>query len=250
VSADGPAGFAVRGVWCGADSAGRTGAEVEAFAERLRNAGINLVVMCVKGGNGEVFWPSDRLPQTVAPGYAEFDLPAALLAACRARGMQFHAWFIDFMDGKDGAALTAHPEWAMRDPEGNTTASEVLRGKPYHSVWMCPARRPGYADQWLFPMMAEFAGRYDVDAIHHDYIRYPGDLAPDLYCFCDACLEDIPRYAGYVSERYPDEPFYHESYDRPYLESHWEQSPRVLPGNWSTLPRAMKARFLLEGSFF
>ncbi len=243
-------GFVVRGVWCDPDDAGRVPESVEAFVERLHQAGINLVVMCVKDAKGEIFWPSDRFPHTVAEGYAEFDLPAALLAACRARGMQFHAWFIDFMEGKDGPAFTEHPEWAMRNPEGETTASEVLRGKPYHSVWMCPARRPGYADQWLIPMMAEFAERYAVDAIHHDYIRYPGDLAPDRYCFCDACLEDIPRYAGFASDIYPDEPFYHETYNRPYLESHWEQSPRVLPGNWAKLPRQMKSRFLLEGSFF
>jgi len=246
----GGGGFEVRGVWADPDSAGTTVEEVEAFAERLHGSGINLVAMCVKLASGRVCWPSERFPQAVAEGYADFDMPAALLAACRARGIQFHAWFIDFMEGKDGAAFTEHPEWAMRNPEGDTTASEVLRGKPYHSVWMCPARRPGYADGWLIPMMAEFSRRYDVDAIHHDYVRYPGDLAPDRYCFCDYCLEEIPRYAGYVSERCPDEPFYHDSYNRPYLESHWEQSPRVLPGNWERLPRQMKSRFLLEGSFF
>jgi hypothetical protein len=60
----------------------------------------------------------------------------------------------------------------------------------------------------------------------------------------------LPRWAGFVNEAYPDEPFYHELYDRPYLEAHWEQSPRVLPANWDRLPRHEKSRFLWEGSFF
>jgi hypothetical protein len=38
----------------------------------------------------------------------------------------------------------------------------------------------------------------------HDYVRYPGDLAPDTYCFCDYCLAQIPEYAGYYSAAHPD----------------------------------------------
>ncbi|HEY3414970.1 MAG TPA: family 10 glycosylhydrolase [Armatimonadota bacterium] len=239
----------VRGVWCGPEDAGRTPSDVAAFLEQLHHAHINLVVMCVKGA-GTIHWPSRLYPDAVADGYADFDMPAVLLAECRKRGMQVHAWFIDFMEGPDSQVVAEHPEWLMRNAEGATTRSETLRGSPYHWEWMCPARRPGYTDQYLIPLMAEFAERYTFDAIHHDYIRYPGDLAPDQYCFCDDCLAEIPRYAGYLTEAFPNEPFHHESYDRPYIESHWEQSPRVLPANWVRLSRAMKSRFLLEGSFF
>ena len=116
-------------------------------------------------------------------------------------------------------------------------------------AWMCPARRPGYTDQWLIPLIKEFAARYDVDAIHHDYVRYPGDLAPDTYCFCDYCLEAIPKYASYYSTAHPDDPLL-APMDRPHLEAHWEKSPKVLPPNWKDYSREMKSRFLLEGSFF
>jgi hypothetical protein len=115
---------------------------------------------------------------------------------------------------------------------------------------MCPARRPGYTDQWLIPLLEEFARKYDFDAVHHDYVRYPGDAAPDRYCFCDYCLEHLPKWAGYHSEIHKEDPFFHEFYDRGYIEAHWEQSPRVLPANWDSLPRAFKAQFLLEGGFF
>jgi hypothetical protein len=245
-----PSRLKIRGVWSSPEAAGRTRDEVWDFAARLAGSNINLLVMMVKGARGELFWPSSALPHSVADGYVDFDFPRHLLEACNEHGIALHAWFIDFMEGKEGAAFREHPEWAARDPRGETTAGEGLRGKPYHSVWMCPARRPGYADGWLIPAMREFAERYDCEAIHHDYIRYPGDLAPDRYCFCDDCLEQIPRFAGYRSDQYPDEPFYHDTYNRPYLEAHWERSPRVLPGNWDILPREMKSRFLLEGSYF
>lgn len=216
----------------------------------MASAGFNLILPHMKGGDGRVYWPSLKFPQAVAPGYEDFDFPRHFLDACRSHGVQMHAWFMDFFDGETGPAFREHPEWAMRDAEGRTTAEEILRGRRFGHVWHCPARLPGYADQWLAPMMAEFAAMYEVDGIHHDYIRYPGDMAPDQYCFCDWCLEDIPRKMGYLTETYPDESFFHELYDRAYLEAHWEQSPRVLPANWDRLSRAFKSRFLLDSGFF
>ncbi|HVT10840.1 MAG TPA: putative glycoside hydrolase [Fimbriimonadaceae bacterium] len=240
--------FTKRGIWCGSSEAGKTQESVAEYVERMHQAGFNLLLVHLKGGDGRVWWPSKRFKDLIQPGYEEFDLPAALLAECRKRGMELHAWFIDYMDGQ--RTYQEHPEWAVRNAAGLPTNSEVLRGKPFDAVWMCPAQRPGYTDQRLVPLYEEFAEMYDFDAIHHDYIRYPGDLAPDQYCFCDYCLENLPKWAGYVTEAFPEEPFYHELYDREYLEAHWEQSPRVLPANWDRLPRATKSRFLLEGSFF
>lgn len=239
-----------RAVWCQPPSPDGGPEGARAYVQEMHEAGFNVIAMCVKDGGGRIYWPSAAFPQAVAPGYAEWDVLEVVTEACRARGMELHAWFIEFYEGASGPAFFDHPEWAALNAEGQPTTSETLRGAPYRAVWMCPARRPGYTDQWLLPMMEEFAARYPAHAIHHDYIRYPGDLAPDRYCFCDHCLQEMPRFAGYFSEKFPREPFFHESYDRPYVESHWEQSPRVLPDNWTRLPRQMKSRFLLEGSFF
>lgn len=243
-------GRMARGLWCGAGDCGRTPAEVDEFVARAAGAGFDLLLVELKGGHGLLRYPSRAFPQAVEPGYAEFDLPAHLLESCRRRGVELHAWMIDFFEGEDGPAYRQHPEWAARDPHGRPTNEERLRGERFTGLWMCPARRPGYTDQWLVPLLAEFAGRYGFDAVHHDYVRYPGDLAPDQYCFCDGCLEELPRWAGYASEARPDEAFDHAHYDREYLEAHWEQSPRVLPAYWERLRRHEKARFLLEGGFF
>jgi len=240
--------LAVRAVWAHPPDLNPSRKGVIAFAEKLDRSGINAVFMHLKGGDGRLYWPSPGFPEAVAPECRDFDFAAELLDACRERSIQAHAWLIDFFDG--GPAFERHPEWAQRDNEGNTTAGLILRGKPWGVVWQCPARRPGYTDQWLVPIYREFAEQYAYDSVHHDYVRYPGDAAPDRFCFCDACLEEMPRFSGLINDVYADESFFHERYDRPDIESHWEPSPRMLPLNWDRLDRRSKARFLLEGSTF
>lgn len=242
--------FALKGraVWASPRDAGTTEAAVVAFAEQLEKAHVNTVVMEVKTSGG-IFWPSERFPLAVAADYRGFDFPAVLVRECHRRGIAVHAWFFDFAEGAASPVVQQHPEWLALDPAGRPTSAEVLRGQPYRLAWMCPARRPGYTDQWLVPLIQEFAERYEVDAIHHDYVRYPGDLAPDTYCFCDYCLAEIPKYASYYSTARPDDPLL-APMDRPHLEAHWEKSPKVLPPNWQDYGREMKSRLLLEGSFF
>ncbi|MBC8063201.1 MAG: hypothetical protein H7Y17_00100 [Chlorobia bacterium] len=243
-------GLAVRGVWSGTGECGTSRDSVATFVARLADVGVNAIFMGIKEGDGRLCWPSERFPQAVKEPFSSFDLPAVLLNECSKRDIALHAWLIDYYEGEQGAAYREHPEWAALDAKGKPTCEEKLRGQRYSSAWMCAARRPGYTDQWLVPIYAELASRYEFASIHHDYIRYPGDLAPDQYCFCDYCLEEIVRFAGLISEAHPDEPFLHELYDREYLESHWEQSPRALPTAWSRWPRDWKAKHLLEGSFF
>jgi uncharacterized lipoprotein YddW (UPF0748 family) len=237
-----------RAVWSNPREAGTTEASVVAFVEQLAKAHVNTLVMELKTSAG-IFWPSERFAPAVVEGYREFDLPAVLIRECHERGIAFHVWFFDFAEGAGSFVAQQHPEWLALSPAGKPTSAEVLRGQPYRMAWMCPARRPGYTDQWLIPLIKEFAERYDVDAVHHDYVRYPGDLAPDTYCFCDYCLQEIPRYASYYSTSHPDELLLNRM-DRPHLEAHWETSPKVLPPNWSGYSREMKSRLLLEGSFF
>lgn len=238
-----------RAVWGHPGVAGHSRESIAEFADKLKGAHINTLIMMVKGVGGEIYYPSEKFADCVRSEYKEFDFPAILIDECHKREIEVHAWFCDFPDGANSAVNKAHPDWSMRNANGEPTDSEILRGRKYGMRWMCPARRPGYTDQWLVPMINEFAQKYDIDAIHHDYVRYPGDLAPDQYCFCDYCLEEMPKWAGYYKKAYPDEAF-HPNYDRPYLEAHWEPGPRVLPENWSEMPRSAKSRFILEGSFF
>ncbi|MEW5902259.1 MAG: putative glycoside hydrolase, partial [Acidobacteriota bacterium] len=140
-----------------------------------------------------------------------------------------------------------HPEWAMRSPEGGVTADEKLTEREvYGLVWMCPARRPGYTDQWLLPMIEEVAREYPVDGIHHDYVRYPGDAAPDTYCFCDYCLEHFWSDNLFF---YPSRPETQVPLKNVRLraESNWDLDFTVKPANWTQLTREEKAQVILEG---
>lgn len=238
----------VRALWAHPPDAGRTAESVRVFVAQAKRANIDVIVMLVKGMNGEIYWKSKRFPQVIAKGYESFDLLEHLTREAHAVGIQVDAWLVDFAEGERGAAFREHPEWAQLNPDGTTTSSETLgvakRRYPY--VWMCPARRPGYSDQWLLPMIEETARNYAVDSIHHDYVRYPGDVSPEGYCFCDYCLKEIPRHAllSYETrntERYRVQPI------QARIEANWWSDPTMIPADWQQRDRREMADYLLNG---
>ena len=64
--------------------------------------------------------------------------------------------------------IHAHPEWLLRDDEGRTRTQGDDR-----SVFLDPSDPS--VREWNARVAADLAARYDVDAIHLDYIRYPGN---------------------------------------------------------------------------
>jgi uncharacterized lipoprotein YddW (UPF0748 family) len=236
-----------RGVWAHPGDFGKTEKEVEAFFQVLKKANVQIVVPMLKGIDGRVFWHSRRFPEAVHPDYREFDLLRAITNVAPKYGIKVHAWLCDFTEGKESPAFKLHPEWAMLSPEGGLTADEKLTpDRTYGPVWMCPARRPGYTDEWLLPMIAEVVRDYPVDGIHHDYVRYPGDAAPDTYCFCDYCLEHFWSDNLFF---YPSQPGKQVPLKNIRLrpEANWDQDFTAKPAGWSEMSRKEKARLILEG---
>ena len=237
----------VHALWAHPPEAGMTAESVRAFVAKCKRAHIDVIVMDVKDSNGRLYWKSKRFPQAIARGYENFDLLEHLVREAHAQGIKVDAWLVDFLEGANGAAFRAHPEWAQLNPDGETTLSEKLgKTRQYPYVWMCPARRPGYTDQWLIPLYEEVVKNYKVDSIHHDYVRYPGDVAPDSYCFCDYCLKEIPRYAMLAYEMRADER-YRVNPAQPRIEANWWSDPTMLPADWEKLDRREKADYLLNG---
>jgi uncharacterized lipoprotein YddW (UPF0748 family) len=235
-------------IWVHPPEVGQTPETVRAFVEQCRRAHIETIILLVKGMNGEIYWPSERFKAAVVKGYDSFDLLGELSKASRPHGIKVHAWLVDFVEGVNGAAVKAHPEWAQINPAGGTTATETLgkRRRPYPYIWMCPARRPGYTDQWLLPMIEELARNPAVDGIHHDYVRYPGDVAPDSFCFCDYCLARIPRYAMLEYESRAAER-YEVDVRQERVEANWWTDPTMIPPSYSKADRRARADFLLNG---
>lgn len=236
----------VHAVWAGASDAGTSVDSVRAFVSVLKRANIHKLVMCAKETNGNIYWHSKRFPQAIAPRFKDFDMVENLVREGHQQGVEVHLWLCDFNEGENGAAFREHPEWAQLNPEGKRTNTELLLDRKYSLVWMCPAQRPGYTDQWLLPMIEELASDYAVDGIHHDYVRYCGDVAPDGYCFCDYCLRQIPRYALLKWETGPPERQRMEVV-RPRLEANWEATPDMLPFGWEQFDRREKADYILNG---
>lgn len=235
-------------LWVHPPEVGRTPESVRAFVEQCRRAHIDTIIVLVKGMNGEIYWPSRRFPEAVVKGYESFDLLGALAREARPQGIQVHAWLVDFVEGVNSPAVRAHPEWAQLNPAGGTTATETLgrRRRPYPYIWMCPARRPGYTDQWLLPMIEEIVRNHEVDGIHHDYVRYPGDVAPDSFCFCDYCLASIPRHAMLAYETHAGER-YAVDVRQERVEANWWTDPTMLSPSYTRADRRERADFLLNG---
>jgi hypothetical protein len=95
-------------------------------------------------------------------------------------------------------------------------------------------------------MIEEIAADYPVDSIHHDYVRYPGDVAPDSYCFCDYCLKQIPRYAMLGYETRSDER-YRVTPAQERIEANWWSDPTMIPQGWQERDRREMADYLLNG---
>jgi uncharacterized lipoprotein YddW (UPF0748 family) len=235
-------------LWVHPPDVGRTRESVQAFVEHARRAHIETIIVLVKGMSGEIYWNSRKFPQAIVKGYESFDMLGELTREAHRHGINVHAWLCDFVEGANGAAIRAHPDWAAVNPAGGATTTETLgpRRRPYPYLWMCPARRPGYTDQWLLPMIEEIVRSYPVDGIHHDYVRYPGDVAPDSYCFCDYCLKNIPRYAMLAYETRAGERC---SVDprQERIEANWWTDPTMVPANWAERDRRERADFLLHG---
>jgi uncharacterized lipoprotein YddW (UPF0748 family) len=234
-------------IWAHPPDAGLTVESVRQFVAKCKRANIDTIVMDLKGMSGLIYWKSKKFPQAIAKGYESFDLLEHLVREAHAQGIKVDAWLVDFAEGERGAAFRQHPEWAMLNADGTTTASETLgvAKRPYPYVWMCPARRPGYTDQWLLPMIEEIATNYPVDSIHHDYVRYPGDVSPEGYCFCDYCLKHIPRHAMFSYETRPAERF-KVKHIQERIEANWNDVTMV-PTDWQERDRREMADHILNG---
>jgi uncharacterized lipoprotein YddW (UPF0748 family) len=248
----GPGGTLVEGraVWASPGSVAFNDSSTKVFVEHCKRANINVIVLLVEYTDKEVWYHSKKFPESIAPGFKDFDPLAAVIREAHQRGIRVHAWLCDFTQSADGPIMQKHPEWAARNPEGKISSDAELLGGgvAYDQNWMCPARRPGYTDQWLIPMIEEIVSDYDVDGIHHDYVRYPGDVAPDSYCFCDYCLDEMMKYAHHYYEAFPDSIFPSIPV-LPKPTANWSTDVTVRPKDWDQWNRKKKAEFFLTGSF-
>ncbi len=221
-------------------------AGAEALVKSCRQAGFNVLVLQVKEPDGAIYFSSKRFLGARAPSLAKFDPLKAVLDAAGKEGLIVHAGLCAFLEGASSPPVNDHPKWAALSPLEKTTAA--LEDSP--GVWMCPARRPGYADRYLIPMIEELLKNYAVDGIHLDHLSFAGGAGPDSFCFCDYCVREFPRRSRLFYPALPG-----ESFEPPRLVpdplAGWKGGATALPADYFTELRSRKvmSEYMLLGSY-
>jgi uncharacterized lipoprotein YddW (UPF0748 family) len=197
----------MRGVWV-VRTALATPESADAAVDDAARAGLNTLFVQVRG-RGDALYRSALAPRSevLRDQPEDFDPLARVLSRARSRGLQVHAWVNVLLVGgfgvplPDGHVVHAHPEWLMVP---RSAAATALRTRPMALPALIERRRdPDAEGFYLSPsapgaaahmeaVVGELLGRYAVDGLHLDFIRYP---AQD-YDYSRAALESFRARRG------------------------------------------------------
>lgn len=145
--------------------------QIDETIKWAKQANINVLQFQVRRV-GDAYYNSAYEPRaTNIQGDAGFDPLGYIIKKGHANGMQVHAWINTYRTwtGTNAPAdpkhvVNQHPEWLSKDIKG-----AVSNGRETYLD-------PGAAGvrKYLVKIVADILGKYDVDGIMLDYIRYPG----------------------------------------------------------------------------
>lgn len=172
--AGGPAAE-VRGVWVHLfDDALKSREGIHRLLDEVARAGANTVVAQVVRRQ-DAYYDSAVLPRTPDPALpGDLDVIDELTAAAHDRGLEVHAWYSvlqGYHSYYDDLELPAGHVWREHGPEADDTWATT--DKDGETLTYLDPGHPGVHDH-VAAVMAEIAADYDVDAVHLDYVRYPG----------------------------------------------------------------------------
>lgn len=142
--------------------------ELIAILDSLQAMNVNTVLFQTRV-RGDLTYPSDIEPFshlfTGTVGKApDYDPLAFAVSECHKRGMQLHAWIVAMPLGKDEhIAMVGKKSLPHRNRSLCTH---------YEGAWYMEPGNPATSEH-IVSIVREIVGRYDVDGIHLDYIRYP-----------------------------------------------------------------------------
>jgi uncharacterized lipoprotein YddW (UPF0748 family) len=199
----------VRGLWVVRFSLA-TPESARAVVERAAAAGFNTLLVQARG-RGDAYYQSALEPSGFS-GPASFDPLAEIVAAAHARGIAVHAW-VNVSLVADATTVPSDPRHLARaHPEALMVPRALVRplarfrpGDPRYAdrliewtrenrervegLYVSPASLP--VRERTVAVALDLAGRYDLDGVHFDYIRYP---APD-FDYSEATLEAFRDWA-------------------------------------------------------
>jgi uncharacterized lipoprotein YddW (UPF0748 family) len=177
--------FNTRAVWV-TRWAFRDSADVRSLFADLEEIGANTVFFQVRGACDALYsssiepW-SDLLTGRLGadPGW---DPLALAIEQGRGRGIEVHAWINVFAgwavsdSGRSPPAsepshvLSAHPEWVASDRDGRRM-SLVESETRYNYAFLSPTHEE--VQDHVNAVVRDLVGRYELDGLHLDYIRFP-----------------------------------------------------------------------------
>lgn len=155
------------------DNTLKTPEGVEAVLDEVEEAGIDAVFAQVARRH-DAYYRSEYLPATPDPGLAPgFDVLDALVTGAHARGIQLHAWFVvapGYHHQYDSVTMPAGHVWLDHGPGSAASWMTVdhsgTPSRDYFDVGLDAVH------DHVAAIIADIAGRYEVDGIHLDYVRY------------------------------------------------------------------------------
>jgi uncharacterized lipoprotein YddW (UPF0748 family) len=144
--------------------------QLRRILDQLQEANFNVVLFQARA-QGYVFYKSKIEPLSPYFNHGDnFDPLAFAVEECHKRGMECHAWIIAYPMGKATVRYTG---------KGRRRKAAVVQNKPpyYKAIggrWYLDPGMPETRDL-IVSIVKEIVKNYDVDGIHFDYIRYPGN---------------------------------------------------------------------------
>ena len=163
-----------RGIWVDAFGPGfQSSEEVRELVANCRKYNFNAVFVQMRKRGDAFYNPGPHNPEPKAGSIqATFDPLAELIKQCHNgdKPIQVHCWLNSYLVwASDKPPLekehvyNSHPEFLSRDSIGQKIFAEGYYLDPGH---------PGVG-AWLLHMAQDIVGRYDIDGLQWDYLRYP-----------------------------------------------------------------------------
>lgn len=178
-------GFATRAVWV-TRWACKSPEDVTALFTNLADMGINMVFFQVRGACDAFYrssfepW-SDLLTGTLGqdPGW---DPLAVAVREGHRLGLEVHAWvnvFTAWQVTESGYpppvtdpihVMLSHPEWIACDRAGKPMPIKMSQARDNYA-FLSPTSKG--AREYIRKVLREIVGKYDIDGLHLDYVRFP-----------------------------------------------------------------------------
>jgi len=154
--------------------------EVKGLAQRLSDAGFDLLIPCIKQVTGIVDYQSHVA--NVREEYQSWDPLMVLAEEAKRLGLSVHAWCCVFPEGNDSKLLNESPELAAVPGKEQPYGEQQFR-------FACP-NRPEVQD-YEASLYQELIDNYPIAGVHLDYIRFTTGL-----CFCEVCQQSYRETTG------------------------------------------------------